>query len=116
MGRSNKSLMNFIGRSIQQPAKGISCLENGGSAAFGFALCLRSRQGHQTLPGNIHKRFRVLSLTDQYTAHHSWANDVSYEQVFAEQLRNFLQPGDIAFGISGKRMLAQRVASSSSRA
>jgi D-sedoheptulose 7-phosphate isomerase len=47
------------------------------------------------------KRFRVLSLTDNVAVMTAWANDTSYEQVFAEQLRNFIQPGDIAFGISG---------------
>jgi D-sedoheptulose 7-phosphate isomerase len=31
----------------------------------------------------------------------AWANDTSYDQVFAEQLRNLIEPGDIAFGISG---------------
>jgi D-sedoheptulose 7-phosphate isomerase len=31
----------------------------------------------------------------------AWANDCSYEEIFAEQLRNFVQPHDIAFAISG---------------
>jgi len=72
---------------------------NGGSAALAshFACDL----GKGTIPsGNPHKRFRVLSLTDNIPLVTAWANDVSYEQVFAEQLRNFIQPGDIAFGIS----------------
>src|SRR5215467_6976703 len=73
---------------------------NGGSAALAshFACDL----GKGTIPaGNRHKRFRVLSLTDNIPLITAWANDLSYEHVFAEQLRNFLQPGDIAFGISG---------------
>lgn len=73
---------------------------NGGSAALAshFACDL----GKGTIPpGNRHKRFRVLSLTDNIPLITAWANDLSYDQVFAEQLRNFIQPGDIAFGISG---------------
>jgi D-sedoheptulose 7-phosphate isomerase len=31
----------------------------------------------------------------------AWANDTAYEFVFAEQLKNFVQPGDVAFAISG---------------
>jgi D-sedoheptulose 7-phosphate isomerase len=43
----------------------------------------------------------VLSLTDNVPLLTAWANDTSYEQVFAEQLRNFVQSGDVAFAISG---------------
>jgi D-sedoheptulose 7-phosphate isomerase len=31
----------------------------------------------------------------------AWANDSNYENIFAEQLRNFVEPGDIVFAISG---------------
>jgi D-sedoheptulose 7-phosphate isomerase len=31
----------------------------------------------------------------------AWANDSSYEDVFAEQLRNFVQPRDVALAVSG---------------
>jgi D-sedoheptulose 7-phosphate isomerase len=31
----------------------------------------------------------------------AWANDARYEDIFAEQLRSFLQADDIAFAISG---------------
>lgn len=72
---------------------------NGGSAALASHFACDLGKG-ATQPGK-HKRFRVLSLTDNIPLITAWANDVSYDQVFAEQLRNFLQPGDIAFGISG---------------
>lgn len=73
---------------------------NGGSAALASHFACDLSKG-TIPPGNGHKRFRVLSLTDNIPLITAWANDLSYEQVFAEQLRNFLQPGDIAFGISG---------------
>jgi len=73
---------------------------NGGSAALASHFACDLGKG-TTQPGKHYKRFRVLSLTDNIPLITAWANDVSYDQVFAEQLRNFLQPGDIVFGISG---------------
>jgi len=73
---------------------------NGGSAALASHFACDLGKG-TTAPGNHHKRFRVLSLTDNIPLITAWANDLSYDQVFAEQLRNFIQPCDIAFGISG---------------
>jgi D-sedoheptulose 7-phosphate isomerase len=72
---------------------------NGGSAALAshFACDL----GKGTAYCNGGKRFRVLSLTDNLPTLTAWANDSSYEDVFSEQLRNFVQPHDVAFAISG---------------
>jgi D-sedoheptulose 7-phosphate isomerase len=47
------------------------------------------------------KRFRVISLNDNVPILMAYANDVSYEDVFVEQLKNFLRPGDLVVGISG---------------
>jgi D-sedoheptulose 7-phosphate isomerase len=73
---------------------------NGGSAALAshFACDL----GKGTIGSDqCEKRFRVLALTDNLPLLTAWANDSSYEDVFAQQLRNFVEPGDIAFAISG---------------
>jgi len=72
---------------------------NGGSAALAshFACDL----GKGTAYCNGGKRFRVLSLTDNLPTLTAWANDANYEDVFSEQLRNFVQPGDVALAISG---------------
>lgn len=72
---------------------------NGGSAALAshFACDLAKGTAQQKVP----KRFRVLSLTDNTSLVTAWANDTSYDLVFAEQLRNFIRSGDIAFAISG---------------
>jgi D-sedoheptulose 7-phosphate isomerase len=72
---------------------------NGGSAALASHLACDLGKG-TTIAGN-QQRFRVLSLTDNTALITAWANDTSYELIFAEQLRNFVQCGDIAFGISG---------------
>jgi len=46
-------------------------------------------------------RLRAYALTDHMPLLSAWANDSAYEHVFAEQLENFIQAGDIAIGISG---------------
>lgn len=46
------------------------------------------------------KRFQAISLTENTSALTSWANDVGYEFVFAEQLNNFAQEKDVLFAIS----------------
>jgi D-sedoheptulose 7-phosphate isomerase len=72
---------------------------NGGSAALAshFACDL----GKGTANCSDGKRFRVLALTDNLPTLTAWANDSSYEDVFSEQLKNFVQPHDVAIAISG---------------
>jgi D-sedoheptulose 7-phosphate isomerase len=71
---------------------------NGGSAALAshFACDL----GKGTIDGSK-KRFRVLALTDNVPLITAWANDSRYEDIFAEQLANFVRKDDVAFAISG---------------
>jgi D-sedoheptulose 7-phosphate isomerase len=47
------------------------------------------------------KRFRIISLNDNIPTLLAYANDVSFDEVFVEQLKNFLSEGDIVLGISG---------------
>lgn len=46
-------------------------------------------------------RFKVISLTDSIPSMLAWANDSCYEDIFIEQLKNLMEPGDIVIGISG---------------
>lgn len=71
---------------------------NGGSASLAshFACDL----GKGTAYCNGGKRLRALSLTDNLPTLTAWANDSGYEDVFSEQLRNFVQRGDVALAIS----------------
>jgi D-sedoheptulose 7-phosphate isomerase len=72
---------------------------NGGSASLASHLACDLGKG--TAYCNGRKRFRVLALTDNLPTLTAWANDASYEDVFSEQLRNFVQPRDVALAISG---------------
>lgn len=46
------------------------------------------------------QRFKALALTDNVPLMTAWGNDAAYEQIFAEQLRNFIEPGDVVLAIS----------------
>lgn len=46
-------------------------------------------------------RFKAVALTDNIPNMLAWANDVGYEEIFIEQLKNLMEPGDIVIGISG---------------
>jgi D-sedoheptulose 7-phosphate isomerase len=47
------------------------------------------------------KKFKAISLCDSISTMLAYANDLSYEEIFVEQLKNFLVPGDVVIGISG---------------
>lgn len=42
-----------------------------------------------------------MTLADNPALMTAWANDCGYDQVFAEQLLNWVQPGDVVIVISG---------------
>jgi D-sedoheptulose 7-phosphate isomerase len=46
-------------------------------------------------------RFRIMALTDSMPTITAYSNDVGYDCVFAEQLKNFAEPGDVFIAISG---------------
>ncbi len=49
----------------------------------------------------LDKKFKVICLNDNVPTMLAYANDLSYNKVFIEQLKNFLQAGDVVIGISG---------------
>jgi D-sedoheptulose 7-phosphate isomerase len=71
---------------------------NGGSAstASHFASDLAKGAISKDQP-----RLRAFALSDNTPLMTAWANDKAYEFVFAEQLENYLDAGDVAIGISG---------------
>src|SRR5207245_4920454 len=75
----------------------IFVMGNGGSAATAshFALDLAK---NTIMPGA--PRLKAISLTDHVPLITAWSNDTAYEHIFAEQLANMIEPGDVAIGIS----------------
>ena len=80
----------------------IFILGNGGSAstASHFACDL----GKGTLSrvyDSSEKRFRVVSLTDNAATISAYANDLSFDDIFIQQLRNLVRKGDVVIAITG---------------
>jgi D-sedoheptulose 7-phosphate isomerase len=73
---------------------------NGGSASLASHFACDLGKG-TVIDGSSGSRFRVVALTDNLSLITAWANDSSYERIFAEQLHNLIRPGDVAFAISG---------------
>ena len=73
-------------------------LGNGGSAATASHFACDLAKG-TIVPGC--PRYRVVALTDNIPLMTAWSNDVSYEDVFAEQLTGLIELGDIVIAFSG---------------
>jgi len=71
---------------------------NGGSASTASHFACDIVKGASF---NREERFRIMALTDSLPTITAYSNDVSYECVFAEQLKNFAQPRDLVMCISG---------------
>lgn len=77
--------------------KQIFVMGNGGSAAtashLGCDLGKNTHSGHAP-------RMRVHALTDSTPLITAYGNDCGYESIFAEQLANFVEAGDLVLAIS----------------
>lgn len=78
--------------------KMILIMGNGGSAstASHFASDL-----NKTAIVEGERRFKAIALTDNLPLITAWSNDKSYDDVFAEQLENYIREDDVVIGISG---------------
>jgi len=82
----------------RQEGKQVFLCGNGGSAALASHLAVDLGKGCSR---NRDKRFRVLSLTDNVPWMTALSNDISYDDVFVEQLKNYAEKGDLLIAISG---------------
>jgi len=74
----------------------IFVLGNGGSASNASHFANEFNKGC----AGGKKRFRVIALVNDVPTITAWANDMSYDDIFSEQLRNFVEKGDVVVGIS----------------
>jgi D-sedoheptulose 7-phosphate isomerase len=49
----------------------------------------------------LERRFKCICLNDNNASLMAIANDISYDAIFVEPLKNFLQAGDLVIGFSG---------------
>ena len=75
----------------------IFLLGNGGSAATASHMA-NDFNKLTIVPGQ--PRFKAIALTDNVPLMTAWGNDTDYENIFVEQMLNFLEPHDVVIGIS----------------
>jgi D-sedoheptulose 7-phosphate isomerase len=80
----------------QRRAK-VFLLGNGGSAATASHMAYNLNK-LIIVPGQ--PRFKAIALTDNVPLMTAWGDATAYENIFVEQLLNFLEPGDVVIGIS----------------
>jgi D-sedoheptulose 7-phosphate isomerase len=86
-------------REARDAGRTIYACGNGGSAAIASQMVVDIVKGasyqKKTRP------FRMIGLSDNIGLITAYANDVSFEAVFVEQLRNWARQGDVLIAISG---------------
>jgi len=80
-----------------QQQRTIFVMGNGGSASTASHWACDLNKGACF---HLKRKFRVTALTDNLPTILALANDVDYQCVFVEQLRNFCRPGDLVVGLS----------------
>ena len=85
-------------RQARDEGRRIFVCGNGGSASTASHFACDIVKGASF---NRSSRFRLMALTDSLPTLTAYSNDVSYDAVFVEQLKNFAQAGDVVMGISG---------------
>ena len=75
----------------------IFILGNGGSAATASHMA-NDLNKLTIIPGK--PRFKAIALSDNVPLMTAWGNDSSYEDIFVEQMLNFICPRDVVISIS----------------
>jgi D-sedoheptulose 7-phosphate isomerase len=77
-------------------------LGNGGSAATASHMACDLGKGTLSrVYDKKERRFRVMSLTDNVSLLTAFANDLSFDDIFIQQLRNLLEKDDLLIVLSG---------------
>ena len=82
----------------RKDGRNIFVFGNGGSASTASHFVCDMVKGASF---NKPTRFRINALTDNLATITAYSNDVAYDCIFAEQLKNFARPNDLVMGISG---------------
>ena len=81
-----------------QTGRQVITLGNGGSALTAIHMATDWSKGISMATG---RRFRGRSLVDNMGIVTAYGNDVSYQEIFTEQLKHLMEPGDLVIAISG---------------
>lgn len=92
-----ETAIGWLGQVRDEDRRIFTC-GNGGSASTASHFAIDMLKGASY---GRDRRFRIHALTDSLGTITAYANDVSYDCVFAEQLKNLASPGDVLICISG---------------
>lgn len=84
-------------KKANESQKRIFLIGNGGSASTANHFVCDF--GKNAIKGDI-GRFRIISLCDNIAYITAYGNDVGYDSVFVEQLKNLMEEGDLVLAIS----------------
>ncbi|MDI9357227.1 MAG: SIS domain-containing protein [Chitinophagaceae bacterium] len=90
--------LHTILEETRQKGKKTIIFGNGGSGSTASHFACDINKGVSLKQQKKHK---IIALTDNIPTMLAYANDMGYEEVFVEQMKNFLEEGDIVIGISG---------------
>jgi D-sedoheptulose 7-phosphate isomerase len=76
----------------------IFIMGNGGSGATASHYVCDFNKG---LSWGKQKRFKLICLNDNVPTMMAYANDILYDDIFVEQMKNFFKKNDLVIGISG---------------
>ena len=90
----------MVGTILDSYSRGaqIFVMGNGGSGSTASHLACDINKGCCI---DLEKKFKMICLNDNIPTMLALANDLSYNSVFEEQLKNFFNPDDLVIGISG---------------
>ena len=99
-GLERSAIESFIDLLLEARKNGnnIYIMGNGGSAATASHFTCDFNKG---LSYKKDIRFKMICLNDNIATMLAYSNDLGYENVFEEQLKNFLKKDDVVIGISG---------------
>ena len=78
--------------------RNIFVMGNGGSGATASHWAGDINKGCSL---HLEKKFKMICLNDNIPMMMAYANDISYDDIFVEPMKNFFSPGDLVIGISG---------------
>jgi D-sedoheptulose 7-phosphate isomerase len=91
------NLLNLLVEA-RKAGKQILIMGNGGSAATASHFVCDFNKG---VSYGKTQRFKFICLNDNIPTLMAYGNDTSYDDIFVEPLKNYLNPGDLVIGISG---------------
>jgi len=97
-GAELQAIADRLWQAYREGAQIFAC-GNGGSAAAASHFVTDLAKGID-LPSGV-RGFRAISLVDNVPALTAYANDMGYESVFCEPMRNLAQTGDVLLAVSG---------------